>query len=470
MYCMRSRVLPIVFTIALLLGSLPAQAQLETRLEALDAVYGQLYDGEPVTLADCLEVGEVASMDLASFTEDLGVASTDKTAAWMQWLPTLSASANWQRSERTDKDVPLFDDMGNLIGEDDVVSRFRSDGQRINAGWTVFNGLDRIYEGKQAGAAYESAEANLEYQRRLVRERISDAYYDLQRAYARVEVALEAEELAAQELERTETYFELGISTKSDVLQAKVRHQQTKLDVVRERTGERRAFITLAYAMNIPGADAFRVREELPAVDRVEVHQLEDLITRADEQRLDIVSARHSLDAREAGVGRARSRYFPQVSIFGSYDRSSSDSPQALRFGAQKNWSVAWGIQGSWDIFDGWRREQQYRQAVAGKRKAEYSLRQTRLEVELQVVNIYSNLIEAVESYEVSSYTVEQSQEDLRLAEERFRVGAGTQLDVITAQVNLATARRDLVDAQVNYAKYLNQMRRAVGGDVVALH
>jgi outer membrane protein TolC len=303
-----------------------------------------------------------------------------------------------------------------------------------------------------------------------MRERISDAYYDLQRAYARVQVAIEAEELAAQELERTETYFELGISTKSDVLQAKVRHQQTKLDIVRENTGERRAFILLAYAMNIPGATLFRVSEELPVVDRVEVRTLEDLIAQADSTRLDLTAAEFDLEAQRAGVNRARSAFYPQIQLFGRTDLASTESPQALRLGAQDNSSVAWGIQGSWDIFNGWRRMQQERQAVAVRRKAEYALRQTRLEVELQVVNIYSNLIDAVESYEVSSFTVEQSVEDLRLAEERFRVGAGTQLDVITAQVNLATARRDLVDAQVNYAKFLNQMRRAVGGDVVALH
>jgi outer membrane protein TolC len=303
-----------------------------------------------------------------------------------------------------------------------------------------------------------------------MRERISDAYYDLQRAYARVQVALDTEELAAQELERTVTYFELGISTKSDVLQAKVRHQQTKLDVVRENTGERRAFILLAYAMNIPGADVFRVSEELPAVDRVEVIALDELIAEADSTRLDLTAAKFNLFARDAGLGRARASFYPRVEVFGSASLASNESPQSLRFGAQENSSLAWGIQGSWDIFNGWRRMQQYRQAVATKRKAEYALRQTRLEVELQIVNIYSNLIDAVESYEVSSFTVEQSTEDLRLAEERFRVGAGTQLDVITAQVNLATARRDLVDAQVNYAKFLNQMRRAVGRDVVALH
>jgi outer membrane protein TolC len=456
---MRIRVL-ITIAVFGVFASVPASAQIDARLEALDAVLPQLYDGQAVTLSECLDVGEVASMDLAGFQEDVGVAESNKVAAMMQWLPTLRLTANWQRQERTDFETP----------GGDITSRFLSKGGQASANWTVFNGFDRWYEGQEAGSALSSADASYEYQRRLMRERISDAYYDLQRAYARVQVAIEAEELAAQELERTETYFDLGISTKSDVLQAKVRHQQTKLDIVRENTGERRAFILLANAMNIPGAVMFRVREELPVVDRVEVRTLEELIAEADSTRLDLTAAQFTLESRNAGVNRARSGFYPQIQIFGNTSRSINESPQELRLGAQKSGSIAWGIQGSWDIFDGWRRMQQYRQAVATRRKAEYSLRQTHLTAELQVVNIYSNLIDAVESYDVSSFTVEQSEEDLRLAEERFRVGAGTQLDVITAQVNLATARRDLVDAQVNYAKYLNQMRRAVGGDVVAMH
>ncbi len=467
---MRIRVLITAATLGLCLAAGSAPAQMEARLEALGAAMPQLYDGQPVTLAECLEVGEVASMNLAGFEEDLGVAERDKTAAWMQWLPTLDASANWQRAERTDFDDIFLDPTDSVIIRGDRESRFLSNGQRLSAAWTVFNGFDRFAEGKQAAAALNSTGSNLEYQRRLVRERISDAYYDLQRAYARVEVAIESEQLAAQELERSETYFELGISTKSAVLQAKVRHQQTRLDVVRERTGERRAFILLAFAMSIPGADPFRVSEELPAVERVEVRELDDLIQQGGRDRLDIAAAEFTLDARGHGVTRARSRFYPQISLFGSLSRSFNDIPPGLRLGAEVNRTIGWGIQGTWSIFDGWRREQQYRQAVATQRKAEYSLRQTRLEVELQIVNIYTSLIDAVESYDVSSFTVEQSEEDLRLAQERFRVGAGTQLDVITAQVNLSTARRDLVDAQVNYAKFLNQMRRAIGGDVVALN
>jgi outer membrane protein TolC len=83
-------------------------------------------------------------------------------------------------------------------------------------------------------------------------------------------------------------------------------------------------------------------------------------------------------------------------------------------------------------------------------------------------VNLWNNLTEAIETHEVSSVAVEQSQEDLRLANERFKVGAGTQLDVITAQVNLAQARRDLVDAQINAIKFRRQLERATGASAMA--
>jgi outer membrane protein TolC len=81
-------------------------------------------------------------------------------------------------------------------------------------------------------------------------------------------------------------------------------------------------------------------------------------------------------------------------------------------------------------------------------------------------VSIHNNLSEAVERSQVATQTVEQAEEDLRLAQERFRVGAGTSLDVINAQVGLAQARRDVVDAQADYIKFGHQLRRASGESV----
>ena len=51
----------------------------------------------------------------------------------------------------------------------------------------------------------------------------------------------------------------------------------------------------------------------------------------------------------------------------------------------------------------------------------------------------------------------------MRLAQERFRVGAGTQLDRITAEMNLASARAEEVQAVCDYLIARARLWRAVG-------
>jgi len=471
-----------------------AAAQLEDKLDALEDALEAVYDGKPATLEECIRAAEVGSVVLGGFEEDVLTAKTDKLAALMQWLPDLGVSASYQESERTELDqvvtrpelvpFPFVDAQGNplivTVGGDTLstITQVRTDqvrdatidqtfeSQSISSNWTVFNGFDRIAERSQASANYEASVATLDYQRDVLREDVTNAFYDYIRAQQRVQVAIDAQELALRELERTETYFELGISTRSDVLQAKVRHQQTKLDVVRERNGERNAFLVLAHAMNIPGARTFEVESDLPAVSRIEVPPVDTLLATARQQRLDLAAAEYRLEASRAGVTRARAGYWPSVQIFAQYSRSESETP--FRFGAQENTQFSYGIQGQWQIFDRWRTQQRTRNAVAQRRRSEYQVRQQQLNVELEVVNLWNNLTEAIETHEVSSVAVEQSTEDLRLANERFEVGAGTQLDVITAQVNLAQARRDRVDAQVNAIKFRRQLDRATGASAVA--
>ncbi len=101
--------------------------------------------------------------------------------------------------------------------------------------------------------------------------------------------------------------------------------------------------------------------------------------------------------------------------------------------------------------------------AKASARIDEYDLEQARLDAQLEVRQLYNTMIEAREKTYVSSETVAQAQEEVRLATERFRVGAGTTLDQINAQNNLASARAEEVRAIVEFLAAEVQMERAVG-------
>ena len=61
------------------------------------------------------------------------------------------------------------------------------------------------------------------------------------------------------------------------------------------------------------------------------------------------------------------------------------------------------------------------------------------------------NLDTAREVISLSNDNIVAAEESLRLAEERYRVGSGTLLDVFTAQEALARAKSDLAGAQYDY-------------------
>jgi outer membrane protein TolC len=58
---------------------------------------------------------------------------------------------------------------------------------------------------------------------------------------------------------------------------------------------------------------------------------------------------------------------------------------------------------------------------------------------------------------------VEQATEAVRLANARYNAGTGTQLDVLTAQVELTTARNNQLEAYYGYNVATAALRKAMG-------
>jgi outer membrane protein TolC len=85
--------------------------------------------------------------------------------------------------------------------------------------------------------------------------------------------------------------------------------------------------------------------------------------------------------------------------------------------------------------------------------------------VELEVQQAYANLQTARETIRSQQKTVEQALEAVRLATERLAAGAGTQLDVLNAQVQLTTARSTELQSRANYNTALAEFDRVTATD-----
>ena len=125
------------------------------------------------------------------------------------------------------------------------------------------------------------------------------------------------------------------------------------------------------------------------------------------------------------------------------------------------------GVTGSWNIFDGLA-------TVGATQAARASLQQSMINydnsargVELDVQRSVSNLIEAQEVIDSQRANVVQATEALRLSRERLDAGAGTQLDVLNAQVSLLQAQTTELEGRFRYITALAEYNRVLSLDTV---
>ncbi len=437
-----------------------------------------------LSLDDCVRLALHGSPTLMISEERRHIAAKNVEAAYGAFLPDLTVGHNWQKSKRTDYDVeqmetvagqiPVFDvnDPSQQIGFFPAAGQFPTgvfENQTINtkykdingrANLNVFAGFSKFSGLSAAKNSLHAAEETVGYTRELVAEDVISGYFNLLRYKRLLEVAIETRDQAAKELERTETYFRLGSAAKSDVLQQRVRLENTKLDVVVADNTVKKAFADLAFSMNRPMAAAFNIDSSVLSTDYA-IEDVASLYAEALSARKDLKSSEYNLAARNKDVTSASASLLPRVDVFASFNRYNNESP--FIFGSQKSGNTAFGYSVSWNIFDRMQTLSGRSKAKANARIAEYELEQARMNVQVEIRQLHNSLVEAREKANVSRETIIQSEEELRLARERFRVGAGTTLDIIVAQANLANSRAQEVQAMCDFLIAKTMMERAVG-------
>jgi outer membrane protein len=120
-------------------------------------------------------------------------------------------------------------------------------------------------------------------------------------------------------------------------------------------------------------------------------------------------------------------------------------------------------IQISLPIFDGFTRNLQVAQARAQEDDLAESLRAQQLLVATNVSSRYLGVQSAWQTIQVQEQSRQSAREQMRLAQDRYRLGAGSSLEVSDATNNLARAEGDYVNAVYEYHKAIAVLEFAIG-------
>lgn len=200
------------------------------------------------------------------------------------------------------------------------------------------------------------------------------------------------------------------------------------------------------------GATSKGTAPKLPALEAGKPLTLEDCIVIALGQNPQITSSQQDIVGAQAGLTRARSTYYPQLSLTASEgfvsETSSSSSGGAFTFAPAdtlQQLNLGLGI-------TLWRRgrEESVAERKASLSAAEQSFVSTAQGLTEQVARQYINVLAAQELVGVAEAGVESAQAHSEQVKARAALGAAAEVDVFPAEDDLARAQLDLIDARSN--------------------
>ena len=181
-----------------------------------------------------------------------------------------------------------------------------------------------------------------------------------------------------------------------------------------------------------------------------------------------------SAEAAERGARAARrtarAAYFPSASLTFQRGGGGNGNPYGLGIGTADDalWSATSSLRlnFSYSLFDNFSREDAQVRAAVSVENSQAQLRDARLLAQQNIIAQLGSLQTAEQRIAIQQASVAAAQEDLRVMQQRYALGASTLLDLLTSQTALNAARQSLIEARRDYRIARAQLETVIGRDL----
>ena len=412
----------------------------------------QVPEQPTVTLAEAIRRAERVQPAVIRASADVRTAAAQRRNAWGAYLPRISASSSGSDffSEGPARIDPV---TGELTSGN---SSTRSVSTSLSASLDLFTGFRRGAEMRAARATQTAAEASLIDARFEQALTTTNQFLDALAAAQLLRVREASVRRAEEQLKTAVAKLRAGSATKSDSLRSLVTLGTARLDLITTQTELASAEANLARLIGEPGrvraADDSAFYRIMPVVDTQAIR------TEAESKSPRIQSAGANAAAARASARASRSAYWPSLTLAANTGWNGSRTTDYDLFN-QRQLSLSL----RWNLFDGFDRELTIVQRDAELDLAEATAADAQREVQAELTTRLAELEAARMRTEITQTSVAAATEDLRVQQQRYRLGASTIVDLLTSQEALNQAEVDVVNARFDYLRAKAQLEALIG-------
>ncbi|QNP48114.1 efflux transporter outer membrane subunit [Diaphorobacter aerolatus] len=328
----------------------------------------------------------------------------------------------------------------------------------LNASWEVdlwgrVAGMVSADEATAQARGYDLAAARLSMQ-----ASVAQTYFSLRAAEAQQRLLKETLDAYTQSWELTRNRYRSGVASSADVAQAESQYKSTEAQLIESQSTRAQLEHALAALLGkAPAAFSLSETGVLPTPPMVPAMLPSKLL----EQRPDIAAAERSVAAANTEIGVARAAYFPSLTLSAATGFRGSTLSNLLS-APNLFWSLGPAL--ALSIFDGGARSAAVESSRAQLDLAAATYRQT---VITALQEVEDNLVMAdalTRELQVQTEAAAAARKALTVANNQYKAGIVTYLNVLSAQTTVLSAERSLIDVQNRRLAAVNTLLKNVAG------
>ena len=419
------RFFPLIFLFLFLFLPLPINAR-------------EVYD-----LKRCLETGLKKNYDLLIIRNEQQISDNNLTWGNAGFLPTLDLNAGYSGVlNNTTQEYADGSDVKNAgrLNQETTLG--------LNVSWTIFDGLYMQTNYQRLKEFQKMGELNTKLAVENLICDITAEYYNYVYQNLRLANLKYAVSLSKERLRIVAARYNIGSMSRLDLQQARVDFNADSSNLIKQYEVVNTSGITLNRLMALEDVSQLVVAQDTfiapnPALEETGIgnsmHQSNIRLLLSDKNKV----------VGELDYKALKSRNYPYLKLNAGYGYTK-DFYGSGTVNRQDNQGLTYGLTLGFDIFDGFNRRREQRNAKLTMQNRQLQYEQLELSLRADLANMWMAYKNNLKLINLESENVDTAHENYEIAIERYRLGELSGIELREAQNSLLGAEERLLQAQYN--------------------
>lgn len=426
-----------------------------------------LYAQQPLSLAQAIEQGLANNYQIQLSRANYAIAENNDHWSLSGRSPIVDLTLNSNNSY-TNSDNPA-----SIVSESSIFSNAIVPG--ISANWVLFDGYRISFTKDQLSKQVELSNEQLRVQIQNSIQSIIQAYYGALVQREQLGVLEEVLTLSRDRIQYQELRKEYGQASTFDLVQAQDAYLNDSTTYLVQQNTFENALRNLNLTMGVNVDQNYQLTDELNP--STEIYSKEELTQKLLRDNPELKVQNVNIRLADIQTQLQLANRYPQVSLGagGSYNINLSSGSQTFNFGgmpestdipniASKSLQGFINIAASYNLFDGGAKNRRIQSARLQEVQAQLQYNSVEHTLKAQLANTYATYLNQQKLVSITSNLVANAQQNIDIAEERFRGGLINSFDYRSIQLSYINATQSRLNAILNLKNTETTLLQLTGG------